>query len=230
MIALSAGDKPTTVKHRFWVDGYKLFQLDVRDDRPIASSLVATAMAEVERCLPDVDLVAISDYRHGLLTKELLGPLLALIRRSGKPMFVDSQVSQNASNHRLYRGEGIMCLNLKEARCIDPHFEPVAHVNSFANLIRELGTSQIVVKLGAEGALMLDGDKTIAWPAIQADVVDTTGAGDAFLSAFCLAFSDGGEQALKVANAWAGLAVQVHGTVPARQADLETILDEMDSP
>ena len=43
---------------------------------------------------------------------------------SGKPVYVDSQVSQNASNHTLYSGGCIVCLNLKEARCIDPEFAP----------------------------------------------------------------------------------------------------------
>jgi sugar/nucleoside kinase (ribokinase family) len=179
----------------------------------------------VEAALAHADLTVISDYRHGLLSDELLPQLLAAVRRPAKPVFVDSQVAQNESNHRLYRGDGVMCLNLREARCIDPAFEPAPHAGSFTTLTRELATRQIVVKLGDAGALALDGDEVSSAPAAKADVVDTTGAGDAFLSAYCLVHAIDPASALALANAWAGLAVQVHGTAPPRRADLLNILE-----
>ncbi len=233
LIALVAADKPTTVKHRFWVDGYKLLQLDQRDDRPISDALAAVVLREVETALAHVDFALISDYRHGLLSDALLPRLLAAVRQSGRTVFVDSQVAQNESNHRLYRGDGIMCLNLREARCIDPAFDPAPRAESFATLARELATDRIVVKLGDAGALALDGDKIASAPAAKVDVVDTTGAGDAFLSAYCLArtVDSGGDagSALALANAWAGLAVQVHGTAPPRRADLFAMLGTLDT-
>jgi rfaE bifunctional protein kinase chain/domain len=187
LVELVSTDKPTTVKQRFWIDGYRLLQLDVRDDRPISEDLEAALMAAVEAALPRVNLTVISDYRHGLLSDRLLPKFLATVRRPGKPVFVDSQVAQNESNHRLYRGDGVICLNLREARCIDPAFEPTRQAASFTTLVRELATRQIVVKLGEAGALALDGDRTWSAPAANVKVVDTTGAGDAFLSAYCLA-------------------------------------------
>ena len=233
LTALISPEKPTTVKHRFWVDGYKLLQLDQRDDRPISKPLATALIGEVEAALAHADLTVISDYRHGLLSDELLPQLLAAVRRSGQPVFVDSQVAQNESNHRLYRGDGIMCLNLREARCIDPAFEPAPHAASFATLVRELATRQIVVKLGDAGALALDGDKVSSAPAAKVSVTDTTGAGDAFMAAYCLARTvhSGGDpaSALALANAWAGLAVQVHGTAPPSRADLLAMLHSVTS-
>jgi len=126
-----------------------------------------------------------------------------------------------------------MCLNLGEARCIDPAFEPAPHAASYETLVRELATRQIVVKLGDAGALVLDGDKTSSAPAAKVNVVDTTGAGDAFLSAYCLAcaMDSTGDPAaaLALANAWAGLAVQVHGTVPPSRADLLAMIGSLDT-
>jgi rfaE bifunctional protein kinase chain/domain len=225
LTALVSKDKPTTVKQRFWVDGYKLLQLDVRDDRPLSRQLASELLSAVESDLSNADLIVISDYRHGLLSDELLPDLLSMVRRSGKPVFVDSQVAQNESNHRLYRGDGIMCLNLREARSIDPTFKPAADPANFAGLVRELATSRIVVKLGDCGALAFDGDKAWLAPAAKVDVVDTTGAGDAFLSAYCLAHASDARSALALANAWAGLAVQVHGTAPPSRADLLALLE-----
>jgi D-beta-D-heptose 7-phosphate kinase / D-beta-D-heptose 1-phosphate adenosyltransferase len=216
--------RPTTVKHRFWVDGYKLFQLDQRDDAPVSSAIAAEALAQIEKALPEVDLVVISDYRHGLLSSELVSALLPRLRASGKPVYVDSQVSQTASNHKLYRGGSILVLNLKEARCIDPAFSPAHDAAAFAALNRELDTDRIVVKLGEEGALFQSGSRIFHAPANKVTVKDTTGAGDAFLSAFCLAGLDDPEASLRVANAWAGLSVQIHGTIPPNKADLAPAL------
>ncbi len=212
--------RPTTVKHRFWVDGYKLFQLDQRDDTAISEAIAEQVYAQVEKSLPQSDIVVISDYRHGLLSPAVVSTLLPKLLASGKPVYVDSQVSQNASNHTLYNGGCIICLNLKEARCIDPKFTPDGDANSFAGLNRELGTDRIIIKLGSDGAMFQSGASVVHAPASKVNVVDTTGAGDTFLSAFCLVGPDDPESALILANAWAGLAVQIHGTVPPRKEDL----------
>lgn len=210
----------TTVKHRFWVDGYKLFQLDTRDDRVITSATAAKVLAEVAGQLPDTDTVILSDYRHGLLSPELVASLLELLRRAGKPVFVDSQVAQNASNHRLYHGDSVICLNLKEAHCLDPQFAPATAPEAFSTLQKELKTGSIVVKLGDKGSMMFKGGRVVHVPAEKVKACDTTGAGDAFLAALCLAGIDNPEQALKVANRWAGLSVQIHGTAPPNKQDL----------
>lgn len=212
--------RPTTVKHRFWVDGYKLFQLDQRDDSSICAAVASEALALIERTLPAVDLVVISDYRHGLLSPGLVAQLLPALRAAGKPVYVDSQVSQTASNHKLYRGGCVMILNLREARSIDPAFSPAEDPQAFAILNRELDTDRIVIKLGEQGAMFQNGRTIARAPAQQVTVSDTTGAGDAFLSAFCLAGLDDPQSALQLANTWAGLSVQIHGTIPPRKADL----------
>ncbi|WP_135820564.1 carbohydrate kinase family protein [Halostella litorea] len=46
--------------------------------------------------------------------------------------------------------------------------------------LRERGVRRAAVTRGADGALLLDGDEVIPVPAVDAPVVDTTGAGDAF--------------------------------------------------
>jgi len=212
--------RPTTVKHRFWVDGYKLFQLDQRDDSPISSAIAFEVLSLVQEALSDIDLVVFSDYRHGLLSPDLVSALLPLVHGAGKVVYVDSQVSQTVSNHKLYRGGCVMVLNLKEARYIDPAFSPLADPEAFAVLNRELDTGRIVVKLGEEGAIFQNGTRISRVPANKVTVTDTTGAGDSFLSALCLAGLDDPEGALRLANAWAGLSVQIHGTIPPKKEDL----------
>lgn len=222
VLAVADPDRPTTVKHRFWVDGYKLFQLDQRDDKAIAQPIADKVLALVEEALPHIDIVVISDYRHGLLPGNLVTPLLQKLHAAKKLVYVDSQVSQNASNHKLYRGNCVICLNVREARAIDPAFQPSTDAAAFAVLNRELDSTRLIVKLGHEGALFQDGTKVVQAPANKVNVVDTTGAGDSFLSAFCLAGLDNPLASLKLANTWAGLAVQIHGTIPPQKDQLLT--------
>ena len=227
MLAVTDAGRPTTMKHRFWVDGYKLFQLDQRDDGAISEEIGQEVLAQVERALPETDIVVVSDYRHGLLSPEVVAGLLPRLHAAGKLVYVDSQVSQTTANHRFYRGGCVICLNLREARCIDPGFVPEKDARAFAALNRVLDTKRIVVKLGSEGAMFQDGALVTHAAANKVAVADTTGAGDAFLSAFCLAGVDNPEAALRLANAWAGLSVQIHGTVPPHRADLLRAVKEL---
>jgi len=220
MRAVADADRPTTVKHRFWVDGYKLFQLDQREDRAVSHEIGKRVVAEAEAAMAETDIVVISDYRHGLLSAEVVAQLMPKLHATGKRVYVDSQVSQNASNHTLYGGGCVVCLNLREARAIDPGFKPERNAGAFAALNLALDTDRIVIKLGEEGALFQDGARVTQAPASKVTVADTTGAGDAFLSAFCLAGVDEPEGALRLANAWAGLSVQIHGTEPPKKDDL----------
>jgi rfaE bifunctional protein kinase chain/domain len=224
LTALTEPGRPTTVKHRFWVDGYKLLQLDDRDDRPIGDETARRIIAAVDARLPTVDSLIISDYRHGLLRPDIAAELVRLARTAGKPVYVDSQVAQNESNHLCYRGGAIICLNLKEARCVASAFAPTPDPTSFAELQDALEAAQIVVKLGEAGAMLFDGRAVWRAPARPARVVDVTGAGDAFLAALALAGLADPLRALEVANTWAALSIEIHGTVPpARRALAEAL-------
>ncbi|PSP77863.1 ribokinase [Halobacteriales archaeon QS_1_68_20] len=57
--------------------------------------------------------------------------------------------------------------------------------------LRDLGADTVVTTLGADGALVDDGDGRERAPAPDVDPVDTTGAGDAFNAAFAVALAEG---------------------------------------
>lgn len=89
----------------------------------------------------------------------------------------------------------------------------------------------ICVTLGAKGALLLDGDSLHHEPALQVDVVDTTGAGDVFRGAFIAALLRGDEPdaILRFASAAAAVSCTREGAlggVPSR-ADVDYFLRRM---
>jgi sugar/nucleoside kinase (ribokinase family) len=75
---------------------------------------------------------------------------------------------------------------------------------------------EVVVKLGADGALWTDGARVVAARAMPVDVVDTTGAGDAFAAGWLAARADGADvdQALRAACAAGARAVAHVGARP----------------
>lgn len=76
----------------------------------------------------------------------------------------------------------------------------------------------VALTLGAAGAVLFKQGQEIARvPAFQVDVVDTTGAGDTFCGALCVALAEGQPppQALRFASAAAALAVTRAGAQPS---------------
>lgn len=60
-----------------------------------------------------------------------------------------------------------------------------------ARELRQRGVRNVVVTLGRSGALILTDELDVMVPAIPVEVVDTTGAGDAFNSGFAVALAEG---------------------------------------
>ena len=79
----------------------------------------------------------------------------------------------------------------------------------------EMGAQQVVLKLGAEGALVSDGERRERIPGRRVDVVDATGAGDCFCGNLLarIAMGDSLFDAARYANAAAAIAVQGFGAV-----------------
>ncbi len=74
-----------------------------------------------------------------------------------------------------------------------------------------------VVTLGAQGAQIVSGAASAIVPTYAVDVVDTTGAGDAFNAGLAVALAEGKalEEAVRFANAAAALSVTKPGAAPS---------------
>ena len=84
-----------------------------------------------------------------------------------------------------------------------------------ADFYRRLSPALVVITMGADGALLADGDRRVRIPALPGPVVDATGAGDAFAGAFLarLIAGDEAEAAARYATVAAGLKVRGYGAV-----------------
>ena len=81
----------------------------------------------------------------------------------------------------------------------------------------ERGVGTVIITLGEEGALVCDGATAVHFEAFPIEVVDTTGAGDAFNGALAVGLSAGGslEQVIPLASAAAALTCTRRGAQDA---------------
>jgi rfaE bifunctional protein kinase chain/domain len=216
--------RATIVKSRYWVHGYKLLQWDHLDNQAPQEGTLRTLLGEVDRHLPDADGLIVSDYRHGLVTPEFARALVEAGRLAGKPVSIDSQVSQRAANHDWYRGASLFCMNEREAMGVDPRYDPTHLPAALSRLKHLLRAQSIVLKRGAKGCCALLDEEYAEAPAADVKAVDTTGAGDAFFAALSLSPAHLTAQHLAVANAWAGLSTTTLGPEPPEFAGLARLL------
>ncbi len=210
----------TTIKKRFWIDGYKLFQIDNLDNRDLSPELTKKVLDAFNKEIKNCDVVVISDYRHGMMTKNLIDSIKRIADKNNKKVIVDSQVSQRESTHEQYKDCYLICLNVREAKEIDSDFEATVELDCFKKLKEKLGKANLCIKLGEKGSLTLVEGKLIESPAMNVEVKDTCGAGDTFLAALALADMKNPNESLQIANHWAGLSVTVQGPHPPKKDDL----------
>ena len=79
------------------------------------------------------------------------------------------------------------------------------------------GIKRIVVKMGADGALLVTDGNAVHVPPFEIDAVDSTGAGDAFTAGLAVALAEGAgdAEAVRFANAAGAAAVTVLGAIPS---------------
>ncbi len=86
-----------------------------------------------------------------------------------------------------------------------------------AHRLQGRGARTIIVTLGGEGSLVLANGQTFHVPSVAVEVVDTTGAGDAFNSGLAIALAEGQdlETAVKFATCSGALACTKLGVIPS---------------
>ena len=100
-------------------------------------------------------------------------------------------------------------------------------------MCRRLGPGIVLVTLGARGCFLSLPDRCVTIPSVTGiKVVDTTGAGDAFVGAFAAGFVEfegDAERAARFANAAAAISVTRPGTAPAvaKRSEIDAMLATM---
>ena len=108
---------------------------------------------------------------------------------------------------------------------------PVESIFDAAKNLRTKPEQTVIVTLGANGVVVVDGETEMRIPARKVEAVDTTGAGDCFAGALAAALASGLDltQAVTRANVAASICVQKlgAGTSMPFKADVDSVLGEV---
>jgi len=147
----------------------------------------------------------------------------------GIPVIVDAGPARPYTPET-WRGCTILTPNEQETETLVGY--PISDDGTAERAAHELlgmGPSAIVLHRGAHGALLVTSDDTIHIPSFSVNVVDTTGAGDAFSGALSVAVAEGLPlvDAIRRANAAGALAVTRLGTLPImpNRQEVDTFLE-----
>ncbi|MBN2292838.1 MAG: ribokinase [Pirellulales bacterium] len=90
-------------------------------------------------------------------------------------------------------------------------------VEPTASKLLKGGIENVIITLGQNGAILVNGDETVRVPAFEVDAVDTTAAGDTFCGSFAVAYVEGKsfKEALRFASAASAICVTRMGAQPS---------------
>lgn len=207
-------DGPTIVKKRY-INQYsnqKLFEVNYLNDKDIDSACEARVLEHLKSTLPTYDLVLVSDFGHGFITKNIIH----VIEKYSNKFAVNTQTNAANTGYNMitkYKNPHFVCLDETEARYATQN--RFGDIEIIAKTILEtINADHLIITLGKNGSIGIDKSGAInKTPIFSTKVIDTVGAGDAFFSftAPCFAHAMPLDLVSFVGNAVGALAVQIIG-------------------
>ena len=181
-------NSPTILKKRF-IDGdslSKLFEVYIMNDSGIDKDDNSYLCQWLEDKLPQYDLVIASDFGHGAISNEMVKILCE------KSKFLAVNTQANAGNrgfHTIsrYKKFNFACIAEHELRLEMRDLNGDVQI-LMKRLLQQVECPQLVVTCGRKGCVVCkQNGHFVKVPSFAQNIVDSVGAGDAFLSVTSLA-------------------------------------------
>lgn len=223
-------NKPTTLKERFWSDGYKLLEVTTVDNRIISNDILNKIKSIISK--NNNDIFIFSDFRHGIFNKSTIRSLLEPIPKYSIKV-ADSQVSNRWGNILDFRNFDIIFPNEKEARFAlgnqDIGVKPLG-----SELYKKSKSKYMILKLGDKGSITYrsineNPRNTFTLDSFVENLIDANGAGDAMLAMTSLAYKSSNNIVISSILGSLGAAVECEnmGNVPITIKDIEEKIDRI---
>ncbi len=221
-------DRPTTVKTRIVAHEQHVVRFDRESRAPLPAAVEARLAARLVAALGEADVLLVSDYAKGVVTRGLFATLARESRAVRVPLLLDPK----APGFTFYRGARLMTPNKKEAfEAVDAATAATGDLDRVAAAMRSrYEAGAVLVTRGGEGMSLFDGDRPrVDIRATARQVYDVTGAGDTVAATIALALGAGLSlpDAARLANAAAGVVVGRLGTAAVTPAELRTALADV---
>jgi rfaE bifunctional protein kinase chain/domain len=199
-------------------------RIDYECDTPVGAALEAELVKKIGEAAAHADVVLVSDYQKGAVTKTTAQAAIGAALERRIPSLVDPKVphigyyagaSLVTPNH--HEAEAVTLLRIRtaeEARAAAQRFRATAQCGA------------VLITRGEHGMWLLGPDGEFDLPAEAREVSDVTGAGDTVIAAMALGMAARGSlvDAARLANRAAGLAVARFGPVAIAYDELLSAL------
>ena len=223
--------RPTISKTRIIAGGsatvsQQIVRIDRESKEPLSKKMEAAIIGKLDKILPNVEGIVLSDYGAGTLTATITKWLINYAQKNKIPTIVDSR-------YRIGEFEGVSFAKQNDSELANFVGHPL---DDMTDLI-EAGTT-LLNKLNANGVLITRGERGMSLferggavhhipVSDKSEVFDVSGAGDTCVASFILAVTSGVTTALaaKVSNYASGIAVRKLGTSTVNFVELEKVLE-----
>jgi len=219
--------RPTTRKTRVIASNQQVLRIDKEIKRNITDETLDKLVLNIEKNIKDADLIVLSDYDKGLITKELVEAIVKLARQNKVLTLADPK----SLNFSKYTAVNVLTPNKKEASLaanVDIKSEQDL-LDAGNKIMEQARLERLLITCGKDGMMLFEKNKPCFH--IESDarqVFDVSGAGDTVISLLGLGLATGADfkQSAQIANAAAGIVVGKVGTATPSIDELKQALSE----
>src|SRR5215472_3766061 len=227
--------RPTSTKTRIMAGSPQIVQqhvvrIDRVDTSEISEPSKGQIIAYIQRILPTIDAVVLSDYENGVISPQIIETCIPLARSLRKTIVVDSHGS-------LFRFQGVTALTPNQPEAESSLGMTIQNQDDLDEAGRRLLAGSkaqgVLITRGSEGMSLFEAGKPPLHLPIHSlsppsEIVDTNGAGDTVAATFTLALTAGASmaEAAYLANAAAALVVRRLGCASNTPEEIMSVLHE----
>jgi D-glycero-beta-D-manno-heptose-7-phosphate kinase len=215
-------ERRTTTKMRVVTTrNQQVSRIDFESDHEVGTAIESALASQVEMRAKSAQVILVSDYQKGVVTRRSMAHLLSFARANGLPVVVDPKVP----HIDYYAGAALVTPNHIEAESatnsrIATH-EDAQRASS--ELRQRIGVESVLITRGEHGMWLDHAGADGHLPASAREVADVTGAGDTVIATLALAIAAGATmpEAARLANEAAGIVVGKFGASTVSPAELK---------
>jgi len=217
--------RPTTRKTRIIAAHQHVLRIDRETRKEISDETLDKITRFMEKVIPETDVVIVSDYGKGLITKTLMARVVKSAKKHGKIIIADPK----GLDYSKYSGVTLITPNRKEAALASgvEITNNSSLMEAGTKIIGSTGIERLLVTCGKDGMVLFERDKKPYKIRAEArQVFDVSGAGDTVIAVLglCLASGASFRVAASVANTAAGIVVGKVGTATVSEKELTAAL------
>jgi D-beta-D-heptose 7-phosphate kinase/D-beta-D-heptose 1-phosphate adenosyltransferase len=197
----------TPVKNRLIADAQQVLRVDFETVTPLSEQLETWVIEHLPRLVDKVQIVAISDYGKGFLSRHLLSQIIAISHAKGIPVIVDPK----GDDFSKYSGATVIKPNLNEVYVAAKLPANVSLEKVASQLLQTCDVEMLLVTRSEAGmSLFHKNGQSFDFPVRSKEVKDVTGAGDTVLAMISLALANNIDikYGAQLANIAAGMAIE----------------------